>query len=166
MIRIRMPLLFGHQAQNIESKAKRAGSGIGLSTRLALAMVSLVVVTTGVLSLVTYHYVTEAAVPRALDRLSTKALLTATKLEAALNVARQDVMVIQGSTGAMQMGVARSQTPFARGPERASLRGFWQCCPRNPNMPSCALSASLMAGANCYVSTAEGRAVHPASCPK
>ena len=117
MIRIRMPLLFGHQAQNIESKAKRAGSGIGLSTRLALAMVSLVVVTTGVLSLVTYHYVTEAAVPRALDRLSTKALLTATKLEAALNVARQDVMVIQGSTGVMQMGVARSTNPFVPVPD-------------------------------------------------
>jgi PAS domain S-box-containing protein len=112
-----MPLLFGHQEQNIESKAKRAGSGIGLSTRLALAMVSLVVVTTGVLSFVTYHYVTEAAVPRALDRLSTKALLTATKLEAALNVARQDVMVIQGSTGVMQMGVARSTNPFVPVPD-------------------------------------------------
>jgi PAS domain S-box-containing protein len=112
MICIRMPLLFGHQAQNIDSKAKRAGSGIGLSTRLALAMVSLVVVTTGVLSFVTYHYVTEAAVPRALDRLSTKAMLCASKLEAVLNVARQDVMIIQGSTGVIQLGVSRATRPL------------------------------------------------------
>jgi PAS domain S-box-containing protein len=111
-IRIRMTLLFGRQAQNIENEAKRAVSGIGLSTRLALAMVSLVVVTTTVLSFITYHFVTEAAIPRSLDRLATKAMLCATKLETALNVARQDVMIIQGVTGVVQMGVARAIHPF------------------------------------------------------
>jgi PAS domain S-box-containing protein len=110
-ISIRMPLLFGRQAQNIEGKARQAVSGTSLSTRLGLAMVSLVVVTTAVLSLFTYHFVTEAAIPRSLDRLATKAMLYATKLETALNVARQDVMVVQGSTGVIQMGVARAANP-------------------------------------------------------
>src|SRR5216684_1902619 len=111
-ISIRMPLLFGRQAQNIEGKARQAVSGTSLSTRLALAMVSLVVVTTVVLSLFTYHSVTEAGIPRALDRLATKAMLCATKLETALNVARQDVMVVQGAPVVMQMGVARAANPF------------------------------------------------------
>src|ERR1700681_4228561 len=111
-ISIRMPLLFGRQAQDIEGKARQAVSGISLSTRLALAMVSLVVVTTAVLSLMTYHFITEAAIPRSLDRLATKAMLCATKLETVLNVARQDVMVVQGSTGVIQMGVARAANPF------------------------------------------------------
>src|SRR5229473_2847713 len=107
-----MSLLLGRQAQNIEYEAKQAVSGIKLSTRLALAMVSLVVVTTGVLSFITYHSIVQAAVPRSLDRLGTKALLCASKLESALNVAHQDVMVIQGSTGVIQMGVARATNPF------------------------------------------------------
>jgi PAS domain S-box-containing protein len=107
-----MSLLLDRQTQNIEHEAKQAVSGIKLSTRLALAMVSLVVVTTGVLSFITYHSVTQAAVPRALDRLATKAMLCASKLESALNVARQDVMVVQGSTGVIQMGVARATNPL------------------------------------------------------
>src|SRR6266851_2048640 len=107
-----MSLLLGRQAQNIEHKPKQAVSGIKLSTRLTLAMVSLVVVTTSVLSFITYHSITQAAVPRALDRLATKAVLCASKLESALNVARQDVMVVQGSTGVIQMGVARAANPL------------------------------------------------------
>jgi PAS domain S-box-containing protein len=107
-----MTLSFGREAQDIENKAKPPASGIRLSTRLALAMVSLVVVTTAVLSLITYRSVTEAGIPRALDRLATKAMLNATKLETALNVARQDIVVIQGSTGVIQMGVERAANPF------------------------------------------------------
>src|SRR3981081_667915 len=106
-----MSLLVARQTQNIEHKPKQAVSGIKLSTRLTLAMVSLVVVTTSVLSFITYHSITQAAVPRALDRLATKAVLCASKLESALNVARQDVMVVQGSTGVIQMGVARAANP-------------------------------------------------------
>src|SRR6266849_9736962 len=111
-ISLRMPLLLGREAQNIEGKARQAVSGTSLSTRLGLAMVSLVVVTTAVLSLFTYHSVTEAGIPRALDRLATKAMLNATKLETALNVARQDILIIQGSTGVIQMGVERAANPF------------------------------------------------------
>src|SRR6266850_3516711 len=169
-ISIRMPLLFGRQAQNIEGKARQAVSGTSLSTRLGLAMVSLVVVTTAVLSLFTYHSVTEAGIPRALDRLATKAMLGATKLETALNVARQDVMVVQGAPVVTQMGVARAANPFEpvsdKPLETALLRGFWQRWWRSRIMPSWASSASLMAGANCCASTAGGPAAHPASFPR
>src|SRR6266566_4074204 len=116
-----MTLLVGRQAQDhaqhIENEAKPTASGISLPTRLALAMVSLVVVTTGVLSLITYHFVTEAGIPRALDRLATKALLSATKVEMALNVARQDILVIQGSIGVVKMGAARAANPFEQVPD-------------------------------------------------
>src|SRR5258707_14862774 len=98
-ISIRMLLLFGRQAQNIEGKARQAVSGTSLSTRLGVAVGSLVGVTTAVLSLFTYHFVTEAAIPRSLDRLATKAMLYATKMETAPNVSRQDGMGVQGSTG-------------------------------------------------------------------
>jgi PAS domain S-box-containing protein len=116
-----MALSFSHPAQNIETGVQPPATGIRLSTRLALAMVSLVVVTTAVLSFFTYRSVTEAAIPRALDRLATKAMLNATKLETSLNVARQDVAVIQGMTGVMQMGVARTANPYDEVPD-TSLR--------------------------------------------
>ena len=109
-----MPILPGHPAQNIESKAKQAVGGLGLSTRLALAMVSLVVVTTIVLSFITYRSVTEAAIPRALDRLATKARLSASKLEMALNSARQDILMIQGGIGVSQLIVTRAAVPFVQ----------------------------------------------------
>src|SRR5450631_1877737 len=107
-----MPISSSHPARNIESKAEQVVSGMGLSTRLAIAMVSVVVVTTSVLSFITYRSVTEAGIPRALDRLATKAMLSSTSLETALNVARQDVLIIQGMIGVMQMGVARAADPF------------------------------------------------------
>ncbi|MEP6838793.1 MAG: PAS domain S-box protein [Bradyrhizobium sp.] len=77
-----------------------------LSSRLALAMVLLVVVTTAVLSSFTYYFVTEAAIPRALDRLATEAALGALGLEAALNGARQDALMIQGGVAASGLGAA------------------------------------------------------------
>ena len=74
-----------------------------MSTRLALAMVSLVLVTTAVLSFITYHSVTEAAIPRALDRLATQAALSAARLEAALDGARRDSLMIQSGVGVAQL---------------------------------------------------------------
>ena len=108
-----MPILPGHHTQNIENKAKRAASGLGLSTRLALAMVSLVVVTTVVLSFITYRSVTEAGIPRALDRLATKARLSASRLEAAVNSARQDMLMVQAGIGVAQLIDGRTAVPFA-----------------------------------------------------
>jgi len=119
-----MTLSLGREAQDIENTAKPPATGIRLSTRLALAMVSLVVVTTAVLSLITYRSVTEAGIPRALDRLATKAMLSATKLETALNVARQDVSVIQGMTGVVQLGVMRAANPFEQVPDAPLREGI------------------------------------------
>ena len=50
-----------HQSQDIRNTTKQSIGGLTLSTRLALAMVSLVLVTTAVVSFITYQSVTEAA---------------------------------------------------------------------------------------------------------
>jgi PAS domain S-box-containing protein len=92
-----------------------------LSSRLALAMVLLVVVTTAVLSSFTYYFVTEAAIPRALDRLATKAALGALGLEAALNGARQDALMIQGGVAASGLG-ATPATDLATAQPDAGIR--------------------------------------------
>jgi hypothetical protein len=84
-----------------------------LSARFALAMVFLVVVTTFALSLIKYYFVTEAVIPRGLDRLATEAALGATEIEAALNGARQDLMVIQSGVTVAQMVAARARGPVA-----------------------------------------------------
>jgi PAS domain S-box-containing protein len=83
-----------------------------LSGRLAFAMVFLVVVTTFALSLLTYHFVTEAAIPRALDRLATKAALAASELEAGLTTARQDLLVIQNGITVQQLAAVRTVEPI------------------------------------------------------
>jgi PAS domain S-box-containing protein len=83
-----------------------------LSGRLAFAMVFLVVMTTLALSLFTYHFVTEAVIPRALDRLATKAALGASELEAALTAARQDLLVIQNGVTVRQLAAMRTVGPI------------------------------------------------------
>ena len=93
-----------------------------LSGRLAFAMVFLVVATTLALSLFTYHFVTESLVPRALDRLGTKAALGATELEGALTSARQDLLVIQNAVGVQQLVATRSAGPIVPQAD-AQLRG-------------------------------------------
>jgi ABC-type phosphate transport system substrate-binding protein len=50
-----------------------------LSTRMALAMVALVLVTTGVLALLTYYNVISLVLPRALDRMQIHARVKATE---------------------------------------------------------------------------------------
>jgi PAS domain S-box-containing protein len=84
-------------------------------------MVFLVAVTTGALSLLTYHFVTESLLPRALERLETKAALGATELEGALTAARQDLLGIQNAVVVPQRMATRSIAPV--GPEAdAQLR--------------------------------------------
>jgi PAS domain S-box-containing protein len=75
-------------------------------------MVFLVLATTVALSLFTYHFVTESLIPRALDRLETKAALGATELEGALSTARQDLLVIQNAVGVQQLVATRSGGPI------------------------------------------------------
>jgi len=95
--------------------SSRAAKPLGfmtLSGRLAFAMVFLVVVTTFALSLITYHFVTEAVIPRALDRLATKAALAVSELEAALTTARQDLLVIQNGITVQQLAAMRTVGPI------------------------------------------------------
>src|SRR5262245_24104207 len=68
-----------------------------LSTRLALAMVALVVLTAAAITILVERNVEELALPRALDRLDTRARLLTLQLEAAVAGARADVSV-QGQT--------------------------------------------------------------------
>ena len=75
-------------------------------------MVFLVVTTTVALSLFTYHFVSESLIPRALDRLGTKAALGATELEGGLAGARQDLQVIQNAVGVQQLVATRSAGPI------------------------------------------------------
>ena len=84
-------------------------------------MVSLVLVTTAVLSFITYHSVTEAAIPRVLDRLATQAALSAAKLEAALNGARRDVLMIQSGAGVAQLAAGVPTTQPAEKQIRESI---------------------------------------------
>ena len=79
----------------------------------------------GVLSFITYRSIAEVALPRALDRLATQATLSASKLEAALNGVRRDVLMIQSGIGVAQLAAARTTAPaggptgdgtFGRGP--------------------------------------------------
>src|SRR3954454_21691570 len=70
-----------------------------LSTRLALAMLALVFLTTTALGLLTYRNMVMLIMPRALDRVDTHARLTARVLEASLRSARADAIGFQAAIG-------------------------------------------------------------------
>jgi PAS domain S-box-containing protein len=70
-----------------------------LSTRMALAMVALVLLTTTALGLLTYRNLAMLILPRALDRVETHARLTAMELEASLRGARADAIGFQAAIG-------------------------------------------------------------------
>ncbi|CAN5538135.1 hypothetical protein BH11PSE4_BH11PSE4_27730 [soil metagenome] len=77
-----------------------------LSTRLAMAMVSLVLVTTVALGLITSQNITRVALPRSLDRLETRAQLNATLLEAAVHNARVDIVAFRTTAAVSDLGKA------------------------------------------------------------
>ena len=64
-----------------------------LSTRLTLAMVALVVLTAAAVGMLIHRNIEQRALPRALDRLDTRAHLLTLQLEAAVAGARADVSV-------------------------------------------------------------------------
>ena len=78
-----------------------------LSTRMALAMVALVLVTTGVLALLTYYNVISLVLPRALDRLQVHARVTAMVLDASLQGMRADALSAQASPALRSLGPTR-----------------------------------------------------------
>jgi PAS domain S-box-containing protein len=84
-----------------------------LSTRMAFAMVALVLLTTAVLGLLTYRNIVMLILPRALDRMETHARLTATVLEASLRGARADAIAFQASNGVHNLMMAHLEGPAA-----------------------------------------------------
>jgi len=85
-----------------------------LSTRMALAMVALVLLTTAALGLLTYHNIVTLILPRALDRMETHARLTAMVLEASLRAARTDASGFRAAIGVQNLMMAHLEsTPVA-----------------------------------------------------
>ncbi|MDB5516079.1 MAG: sensor hybrid histidine kinase, partial [Tardiphaga sp.] len=82
-----------------------------LSTRLALAMVALVLLTTAALGVLIYRNIATLILPRALDRVETHARLTALVLEASLRGARADAIGFQAAIGVHDVMMARLENP-------------------------------------------------------
>ncbi|WP_445492131.1 hypothetical protein [Rhodopseudomonas sp. RCAM05734] len=95
-----------------------------LSTRLAIAMVALVLVTTIALGLITYRNLVRLALPRSLERLETHALLNATRLEAALNNARVDLTALRTTGAVAELGAAYTQSLVD--PSAKDLAATWR----------------------------------------
>jgi PAS domain S-box-containing protein len=82
-----------------------------LSTRLAVAMVALVLLTTAALGWLTYLNTVTLILPRALDPLETHAHLTATVLEISLRSARADAIGFNAAAGTRNLMMARLASP-------------------------------------------------------
>jgi len=93
-----------------------------LSTRLTLAMVALVLVTTAVLGFLNYRNVVELVMPRALGRLQTHAQLNALLMDAALRNTRADAASAQVSTGLRDLLTARLDSRQSGGAEPPNWR--------------------------------------------
>src|SRR4051812_1817926 len=81
-----------------------------LSTRLALAMVALVLLTTAALGLLTYRSIVTLILPRALERVETHARLTALVLEASLRGARADAIAFRAAIGVHNLMAAHLES--------------------------------------------------------
>jgi PAS domain S-box-containing protein len=94
-----------------------------LSTRMALAMVALVLLTATTLGLLTYRNLVALILPRALDRMETHARLTAMVLEASLREARVDAIGFQASIGVHNLMMAHLESaPGAMNPAEIEWR--------------------------------------------
>jgi PAS domain S-box-containing protein len=79
---------------------------MGLSTRLTIAMVGLVLATAIALGILTYRTVVAVALPRGLDRIDTHARVVATLLQASAAAARADIIAIRDSNSAKELAKA------------------------------------------------------------
>jgi PAS domain S-box-containing protein len=84
-----------------------------LSTRMALAMVALVLLTTTALGLLTYRNIVMLILPRALDRVEIHARLTAMVLEASLRGIRADANGFLGAVGIHNLLMSHLESPAA-----------------------------------------------------
>ncbi|MBB1092357.1 PAS domain S-box protein [Rhodopseudomonas palustris] len=91
-----------------------------LSTRLTLAMVAVVLVTTAVLGFLNYRSIVELVMPRALKQLQTHAQLNALLMDAHLRGARADAVGAQASSTLRDLLLSRlktTETPGEPAPE-------------------------------------------------
>lgn len=78
-----------------------------LSTRLAIAMVTLVLLTAAAVSLLTYHKVAALVLPRALERIASDARAVATMLETTMRAARADALGFRTAAAINEIMMAR-----------------------------------------------------------
>ncbi|RED31286.1 PAS domain S-box-containing protein [Rhodopseudomonas thermotolerans] len=93
-----------------------------LSTRLTLAMVALVLVTTAVLGFLNYQNVVDLVVPRALIRLHTHAQLNALLIESSLRSTHADAVGAQYSSAMRDLLTARRDSLRTTGQELPNWR--------------------------------------------
>ncbi|QDL99846.1 PAS domain S-box protein [Rhodopseudomonas palustris] len=93
-----------------------------LSTRLTLAMVALVLVTTAVLGFLNYQNVVDLVVPRALMRLHTHAQLNALLIETSLRSTHADAVGAQSSASLRDLLTARRDSLRTTGQEPPDWR--------------------------------------------
>jgi PAS domain S-box-containing protein len=99
-----------------------AGAFMKLSTRLTLAMVALVLVTTAVLGFLNYQNVVDLVMPRALMRLHTHAQLNALLIETSLQNTHADAVGAQSSAALRDLLTARRDSLQTTGEEPANWR--------------------------------------------
>jgi PAS domain S-box-containing protein len=102
----------------------REACAMKLSTRLAIAMVALALMTATAVGLLTYSKVAELALPGALDRLRTHALAVATDLQASVRGARADVLGFRASNAVFDIMMARLNR--ATDPTAAATEMEWR----------------------------------------
>jgi PAS domain S-box-containing protein len=96
-----------------------------LSTRLTMAMVALVVLATTAVGVLTYRKVAAIALPRALERLDTRAYLLGSELAASVRGARADVIGFRSAvalTDIMRARLGRGSDPAAATAEAEARR--------------------------------------------
>src|SRR5207249_1809270 len=87
----------GSATRSGRPRSLQEGWGMKLSTRLAIAMVALVLFTATAVVLFTYRNLEAAILPQALERLATHAALRATELEAQVVNAGTDVLALRSA---------------------------------------------------------------------
>ena len=100
-----------------------------LSTRLTMAMVALVMLATAAVGVLTYRNIAAFALPRALERLDTRADLLASELAASVRGARADVVGFRSAVAVndiMTARLSRGTDPAAAANEAAARRRMAQ----------------------------------------
>jgi len=97
---------------------------VGLSTRLAVAMVALVLLTASAVGILSYRNLEEAILPRALERIDTHTRLLASELESYARGARADIL---GFSSAVALeGVVRARLAGGVDPVDGTTEATWR----------------------------------------